>query len=124
MKPNSTASQSIAADSTVERTKQALCVDAEENICPALSALLSELGYDLSHCTSLQEGLHLIRTQQFDLIFLDWHLKDGTGIQLCQMIRTFDTQTPVLFYSACADESEIQRAMSVGSQGYVAGRLR
>jgi len=120
MKPTSTANQSITAESAVERTRQALCVDAEENACTALSALLSELGYDLSHCTSLQEGLHLIRTQHFDLLFLDWHLKDGTGIQLCQMIRTFDTQTPVLFYSASADESEIQRALSVGAQGYLA----
>jgi CheY-like chemotaxis protein len=120
MKPTTAADQPTAAESAVEKSKQALCVDSEENVCLVMSALLSELGYTLSHCTSLEEGLHLIRTRHFDLLLLDWQLKDGTGVELCQMIRTFDTQTPVLFYSASADESEIQKAMGVGAQGYLA----
>jgi CheY-like chemotaxis protein len=119
MKSTTAANPSTAAESAIEKPKQALCVDNEENICLTMSALLSELGYNLSHCTSLEEGLHLIRTHHFDLLLLDWQLKDGTGVELCQMVRTFDTQTPILFYSASADESEIQRAMSVGAQGYL-----
>ena len=119
MKSTTAANQSSAADSAIGNPKQALCVDREENICPALSVLLSELGYNLSHCTSLEEGLHLIRTRHFDLLLLDWQLKDGTGVEFCQMIRTFGTQTPILFYSASADESEIQRAISMGAQGYL-----
>ena len=120
MKPTTVANQTAATESAVEKPKQALCVDSEESACPVMSALLLELGYSLSHCTSLEEGLHLIRTRHFDLLLLDWQLKDGTGLEFCQMIRTFNAQTPILFYSASADESEIQRAMSAGSQGYLA----
>ncbi len=120
MKSTTAANQTSAADSVIKDSKQALCLNREENACPVLSALLSELGYTLSHCASVEEGLHLIRTCHFDLLLLDWQLKDGTGVELCQMIRTFDTQTPILFYSASADESEIQRALSVGAQGYLA----
>jgi CheY-like chemotaxis protein len=120
MKPTDAANHSTAADLTVEKPKQALCVDAEESACPVMAALLSELGYDLSHCASLREGLHLTRTRHFDLLLLDWRLKDGDGLELCRMVRTFDTQTPILFYSASADESDIQRAMSAGAQGYLA----
>jgi two-component system sensor histidine kinase/response regulator len=119
MKPNAAANQPTAAEPAVEKTKQALCVDSEEKTCPVMSALLSELGYTLSHCTSLEEGLHLIRTRHFDLLLLDWQLKDGTGVELCRMVRTFDAQTPILFYSASAGESEKQRAMGAGAQGYL-----
>ena len=119
MKRNTAASKSDAAQS-VEKTRQALCVDSEGSTCPVMAALLSELGYNLAHCTSLQEGLNLIRTRHFDLLLLDWHLKDGTGVELCQMIRTFNTETPILFYSDSGDESDVQRAISVGAQGYLA----
>lgn len=119
MKSTTAANQSSAADSALENPKRVLCLDREETACPVLSALLSKLGYTLSHGVSLEEGLHLIRTHHFDLLLLDWQLKDGTGVELCQMVRTFDTQTPILFYSASADESELERALSVGAQGYL-----
>ena len=120
MKHTTAANQSSPAETSVEEVRQALCVDREENVCPVMAGLLSELGYNLSHCTSLEESLHLTRTRHFDLLFVDWQLKDGTGIELCQMIRTFNTQTPIFFYSTSADESEIQKAVSVGAQGYLA----
>jgi CheY-like chemotaxis protein len=44
---------------------------------------------------------------------VDWQLKDGTGIELCRMVRTFNARTPIFFYSTSAEESEIQRAASV-----------
>ena len=120
MKRTTAASKSDAEQSVVEETRQALCIDSDEQTCSVMATLLSELGYNLAHCTSLEEGLNLVRTRQFDLLLLDWQLKDGTGLELCQMIRTFNTETPILFYSDSGNESDIQKAMSVGAQGYVA----
>jgi len=120
MKHTNAANHSGPAESAVEEARQALCVDREEKVCPVMAALLSELGYNLSHCSSLEAALHLIRTRHFDLLFVDWQLKDGTGIELCRMVRTFNARTPIFFYSTSADESEIQRAASVGAQGYLA----
>jgi CheY-like chemotaxis protein len=36
------------------------------------------------------------------------------------MARQISAEPPILFYSASVDESEMQRAMSVGAQGYLA----
>jgi DNA-binding response OmpR family regulator len=38
---------------------------------------------------------------------------------LCRYIRAFDTDTPILFHSAAAYESDIQEALNVGAQRYL-----
>lgn len=33
---------------------------------------------------------------KFDLYIMDYHLSDGTGLELWLMLRTFDRDTPIL----------------------------
>lgn len=114
--PNA-AKASSEQSSITESRKHVLCVDSDENTCIVMASLLAESGYDVTHTGTIAEGLHLAKTRSFDLLLLDWQLKDGTGIELCQMIRTFNTETPILFYSAKADESAAKQASSAGAQG-------
>ena len=81
--------------------------------------LLGQLGYDVVSAATLVEGLKLAREQNFELIILDNWLDEGSGIEACREIRTFDQQTPILFYSAAAYDSDINRAISAGAQAYV-----
>lgn len=100
--------------------KHVLCVDGDENTCVVMAALLAESGYDFTHATTIADGLNLTRRHSFDLLLLDWQLKDGSGAELCQMIRTFNAEVPILFYSAKADECDAKHALSVGAQGCLA----
>ena len=96
-----------------------LCVDDDRDTCEMITALLGYAGYEVSHACSVAEGLSLAKSGGFDLILLDWYFDDGTGIDLCRMIRTFDVNIPILFYSGVANESDIKRAMSFGAQGFL-----
>jgi DNA-binding response OmpR family regulator len=58
-------------------------------------------------------------SQQFDLYLLDSWLPDGSGLDLCKRIRTFDTATPILFYSAAAYEADREQALKSGAQAYL-----
>jgi CheY-like chemotaxis protein len=100
--------------------KQVLCVDSDENTCMVMATLLEESGYDITHTTTIADGLNLARTRAFDLLLLDWKINDGSGVELCQMIRTFNTETPILFYSTKADDSDTKAAVSAGAQGCLA----
>jgi CheY-like chemotaxis protein len=99
--------------------RRILCIDPNQDVCEMVATLLGYAGYGVTYAMSVAEGLHLARSARFDLILLDSFFYDGTGLELCGTIRTFDTDTPILFYSAVAYETEMRKAMSAGAQGYI-----
>lgn len=84
-----------------------------------ITVLFGSVGYEVRHALNISDGLNLVKKEHFDLILLDWIFNDGSGVELCRMIRSFNTQTPILFYSGVAYNSEIKQAMSAGAQGFL-----
>lgn len=100
------------------RTK-VVCVDDDWDTCEMVRAVLGSSGYDVLIATTVREGLRLVRHGGYDLILLDGRFPDGTGIEMCQTIRAFDSKTPILFCSGADDRSDIEQAMRAGAQGYL-----
>ena len=73
---------------------------------------------DLIHAKTVGDGLRLARSGRFAVYLFDIRLADGTGIELCQQIRSFDRRTPVLFLSADARDSIRQQALEAGGQWF------
>lgn len=94
-----------------------LFIDDDLDTCDMVRILLGQAGYISVSASSVAEGWRAVRSASFDLILLDWHFEDGTGVELCRMIRTFDSQTPIFFYTGLAHESEIKEALKAGAQG-------
>ncbi len=99
--------------------KRILCVDDDRDTCLMLEALFGISGYEVISAMTVADASSLAKKGNFDLYLLDWYFPDGTGLDLCQYIRMFDTDTPILFCSGTVDEDEINRAMSAGAQGYL-----
>ena len=95
-----------------------LFIDDDEDTCEMMRVLLGIEGYEAVPASGVSEGLSLAKTDSFDLILLDWHFEDGTGIELCRMIRAFDGEIPIFFYTGGAHESELKKALKAGAQGY------
>ena len=68
---------------------------------------------------SSPESLYFARTQHFDLYLLDNWLPGSSGIELCKKLRTFDSKTPILFYSGAAYDNDKKQAEECGAQGYL-----
>jgi DNA-binding response OmpR family regulator len=96
-----------------------LCVDDDGDTRDMMTALLGLEGYEVLGAQSVAEGMSLALTGDFDLVLLDWVFKDGTGIELCTMIRNADPSTPILFYSGMALSADIDNAMRAGAQGFL-----
>src|SRR5262249_4296073 len=95
--------------------KHILCVDDADS-CDLVAAIMGHQEYQVERVTTAREGLAMARQGKYDIILLDLHLEDDSGMNVCQKIRQFDANTPILFYSAEARESKIKEAMAAGAQ--------
>ena len=81
--------------------------------------MLGQANYEVDSAKTLAEGLDRARGDGYSLYLLDRRFSDGTGIELCEKIRQFDTRTPIVFFSGLADESDRQRGLAAGAQAYL-----
>lgn len=103
---------------TRETKGQILFVDEDSDTRELVYTLLERAGYHTVTASSVTEGQRQAETKGFDLILLDWFLKDGTGIDLCRWIRGIDDETPIFFYTGVAFPQELKKALDAGAQGY------
>lgn len=96
-----------------------LCVEDDEDTCEALAELLRLPGYQVVTAYTVAQGLYLAQARDFDLIILDNWFKVSSGVELCRQIRGFDSETPILFYSAAAYDTDIEAGLRVGADAYI-----
>ena len=95
-----------------------LSVDDHEDTLLMLQVLFGAYGYDLTSASSVEEGLRRAKAEDFDLFLLDFMFSDGTGRELCEKIREFDKDTPIVFFSG-GHPIKQQEAVTCGAQGFV-----
>ena len=96
---------------------QILFVEADPDTSDLVGCLLAGAGFELHVAATLAEGLQHAQEKRCDLILLDSYFEDGTGLELCQTIRTFDPLTPIFFYTGLATEPEVEALLQAGAQG-------
>lgn len=96
--------------------KRVLCVDDNEDFCFLVSKILEEYEVIVEH--NKAEGLRRAATTRFDLMLFDYYLPDGTGLELCPLVRAFNPNTPILFITDSHTISH-EDVILVGGQGIV-----
>lgn len=96
-----------------------LCVEDNQDVSGYICEMVKLAGYQAITARNLIEGLRLAKSEHFDLYLLDYNLPDGTGLELCKLIRALDTHTPILFYSNITDPEIRRAALAAGAQGYI-----
>ncbi len=100
-------------------SSRVLFVDDDEDAREILRLLMRSCGIDATCAGSAVEAWPLIRGQYFDLFVLDGWLPGIDGFEFCRQIREFDSDTPILFYSAAAYDADKQRGIEAGANAYV-----
>lgn len=100
-----------------ENKGRILFIDDDTDTCEMIRIVLGQAGYEAVVASTISEGLKKAKAGTFDLILLDWIFPDGTGVELCEMIRTFDGEVPIFFYTGMAFDSHIKKALQAGAQG-------
>jgi CheY-like chemotaxis protein len=97
--------------------KRILLVEDHEDEWEMVALKLRE--YKLTFARDFDEGLRFAKQRRFELYILDNWLPDGSGVELCRVIRVFDPITPILFYSAVTDDRDMKEALRSGAQSYL-----
>lgn len=97
-----------------------LCVDDNEDVCEMMGLLLSSYGVDATCVRSAAAAWPLIEQRRFDLFILDSWLPGIDGLELCRQLREFDADTPVVFYSGAAYDTDKQKGLAAGATAYLA----
>jgi DNA-binding response OmpR family regulator len=96
-----------------------LYIEDHEDTRELVTLVLEQKRYEVVTGATIKSGVALAYSQQFDLYLLDSWLPDGSGLELCRMIREFDKSTPIVFYSAAAYEIDRAEAIKSGAQAYL-----
>jgi DNA-binding response OmpR family regulator len=96
-----------------------LCTEDDADTRELIVFTLSSEGFEVICTDSPEEALRLARSESFNLYLIDSWLPRLSGEELTRRIREFDSETPILFYSGAAQESDKERARASGAQGYL-----
>jgi DNA-binding response OmpR family regulator len=99
--------------------KTILYVEDNQDDCDLLAFVLGKEGFQVICCQTAQEGLRLAGQGGFSAIILDCRLRDASGIEVCRQIRTDDSETPIIFYSASAYPKDIGAGLQAGANDYL-----
>ena len=107
------------ADMRTQNTPRVLYIEDHEDTRELVTLVLEQRSYEVVTSSTIESGIELARSQEFDLYLLDSWLPDGSGLDLCRQIREFDRVTPIVFYSAAAYEIDKSQALNSGAQAYL-----
>ncbi|MBC8063184.1 MAG: response regulator transcription factor, partial [Chlorobia bacterium] len=95
-----------------------LIVDDEPTILETVETKFRKEGFSTFVADSAEEGMRLFRRIKPDLVILDIMLPQRSGYDFCRAIRR-DSQTPIIFLSAKADEADRIKGLELGADDYV-----
>ena len=100
-----------------------LVVEDNKSIIESLGYLLQKEGFEATIVNTKNEAISYIKNNEYDLFLLDVELPDGTGFDICKYIRN-NTEKPIIFLSARAEESNIVYGLDIGADDYITKPFR
>ncbi len=102
-------------------SKRVLMVDDQVMFLQALKTLLGLLApqFTVDSSVNISDGLEMAASTQYDLVLLDWHLRDNDGPESMRRLREVGCTARVIVLSGDVGPVLIRRAIDDGAVGYV-----
>lgn len=97
-------------------------IEDEEFLTELIRINLRLRGIDVTTAEYGEDGYEKVLENKPDLILLDARLPDIDGWEICKRIKSNNeiNMIPVVFVTAAAQESDRQRAIEAGADGFLA----
>lgn len=73
----------------------------------------------LSNAQNIESAFKSLKENRFDLIFLDFFLSDGTGMDFIRALHRENIETPVVVVTGKGDEVIASQVIQAGAYGYI-----
>jgi DNA-binding response OmpR family regulator len=97
-----------------------LIIEDEDRLARNVAAVLRKTAsFAVDTAANGMDGLHLARTNPYDLIILDLMLPKVPGLEVLSTLRSEGQRVPVLILTARADPEDIVQGLELGSDDYL-----
>lgn len=100
-----------------------LVVEDDKIIASGLEYSLEKEGFSIVLCSDVESGKKAFVENEFCLCLLDVSLPDGSGYELCKIIRG-KSDVPIIFLTACDDEVNVVMGLDMGADDYITKPFR
>lgn len=96
-----------------------LLLEDDSSLVDGLCYSLKKNGYQVETAGSIKEAVEYLQKNLYNLLILDVTLPDGTGFEICEMVRKRKNQVPIIFLTASDEEINIIRGLDSGGDDYI-----
>ncbi|MFQ6109153.1 MAG: response regulator, partial [Candidatus Aminicenantales bacterium] len=96
-----------------------LIIDDEARICSSLRGILEDEGFVVRTTDSGEDGLHLLRRENFDLILLDIWLPRMSGIDVLKKVKSSEENVPVVMITGHGSVETAVQATKLGAYDFL-----
>jgi two-component system NtrC family response regulator len=96
-----------------------LIIDDDEMMCDMLSTMVSHMGHEVTCANTLQDGLQESSSRDFDVVFLDVQMPDGSGLDVLPRIRETPSSPEVIIITGFGDPDGAELAIKNGAWDYI-----
>lgn len=96
-----------------------LIIDDDKSICNMMSKLLARMGHDSVCAHSIAEGKKDALDKHYNVVLLDVHLPDGSGLEILPQIRKHADAPEVIIMTGYGDPDGAEIAISNGAWDYI-----
>lgn len=96
-----------------------LLVDDEADFLEVMGVRIKGWGYDLIEATNGKEAIEVVRSQNPDIIILDYKLPDMDGVDVLEKIRKIDNEIPVVMFTAYPDDKSMKGTEKLGAYALI-----
>ncbi|MDP8258944.1 MAG: response regulator [Candidatus Aadella gelida] len=94
-----------------------LVIDDDKLVCIALKKEMETEGYEVDYALCGDEALDKVREKIYDIIFVDFILPKGDGVEVCERIKSVRPDATVVFMTGKVDKNTIASEMRFVEEG-------
>ncbi|MEO5339857.1 MAG: sigma 54-interacting transcriptional regulator [Magnetococcus sp. MYC-9] len=96
-----------------------LIIDDDVSLCNVLSRLLAEAGHETHTAPGLRQGLDLLESALFDLVYCDVRLRNEFGLELLPAVNRLPHPPQVIMVTGHPSLDTVQQALRNGAFDYL-----
>lgn len=97
-----------------------LIIDDDKQIASFLKSALEAECFEVDVSNDGEDGSFLARTNEYDVIILDYNLPKKDGEEVCKEVRSDNISTPIIMLSVQSDTKTKTDLINTGADDYIA----